>query len=108
MTLTKLDMLNVVIVAFDVDDTLVIWNEDTPSPNWDMINMLLLFNKMPHTQIVVWSGGGIDYAESMGRWLNLPSSVDYAAKMPDFADIAFDDGGDERELTLAKVNILIK
>lgn len=94
------------IVAFDVDGTLIQnVNPDTrvhgkpdndDVPNVEIINMLMLFSRFKNVKIVVWSGGGKQYAETWGRRLGLDKYVwRYAAKTeaPDMPHpiIAIDD-----------------
>ena len=59
-------------VAFDVDGTLI--SEVDDSPNWPMIDLLRQFHANGAT-VVVWSGGGTDYAEMWVRRLNLGAFV---------------------------------
>lgn len=55
--------MNKVKIAFDVDGTLI---HPDGSPRYEIIQMLLTFRKLGHF-IIVWSGGGIGYAE---HWVN--------------------------------------
>ena len=59
-------------VAFDIDGTLISEYDDTP--NWPMIDLLRQFHALGAT-IIVWSGGGVDYAEMWVRRLNLGAFV---------------------------------
>ena len=55
-------------VAFDVDGTLI--SEVDDSPNWPMIDLLRQFHALG-AKVIVWSGGGTDYADMWVRRLNL-------------------------------------
>lgn len=81
-----------VIIAFDVDGTLITNtnpdnrihgqpdNDDVPNVN--IINLLMLLAHMKNTKIVVWSGGGAEYAATWGRRLGLDKYVwKYASKI---------------------------
>lgn len=80
-----------VIVAFDVDGTLirntdedrvhgVPSNNDVPIVHW--INTLQVLSTCKNVRIVVWSGGGKQYAETWGRRLGLDDYVwRYASKL---------------------------
>lgn len=82
-----------VIVAFDVDGTLirnvmvgdgripgVISNDDVPIVH--QINTLQVLSTYKNIKIVVWSGGGKQYAETWGRRLGLDKFVwRYASKL---------------------------
>lgn len=80
-----------VIVAFDVDGTLirntdeervhgVPSNGDVPIVHW--INTLQVLSTCKNVRIVVWSGGGKQYAETWGRRLGLDDYVwRYANKL---------------------------
>lgn len=79
------------IIAFDVDGTLIT-NADPDRehsvvsekevPHLPIINMLISFSRFKNVKIVVWSGGGKDYAELWGRRLGLDKYVwRYASKL---------------------------
>ncbi len=58
-------------IAFDCDDTLVLWSEDGRAvPNNNVIDLLRWFQRNGH-QIVVWSGGGVEYAGTFVDKFNL-------------------------------------
>ncbi len=80
-----------VIIAFDVDGTLirnadggrvhgVVSNDDVPIVH--QINTLQVLSHCKNVRIVVWSGGGKNYAETWGRRLGLDQYVwRYASKL---------------------------
>lgn len=51
------------LVAFDIDGTLI---DDLDNPRYEVIDLLRWFVKNGH-EVVVWSGGGEDYAM---HWCN--------------------------------------
>ena len=79
-----------VIFAFDVDGTLIkqadgstpgIVNNDS-LPIVHQINTLMVLSTYKNIKIVVWSGGGKQYAETWGRRLGLDKYVwRYASKL---------------------------
>lgn len=96
-------------IAFDIDDTLIIpsvatgMNRDTP--NYDTIAIFKWFQVQGH-EMILWSGGGIDYARTWGEKLGLmPFDVrtKTQAEWPDI-DIAFDDC----DVKLGTVNVKVK
>lgn len=94
------------IIAFDVDDTIIVPPEATglelDTPNYETIAVYNFFKKQGHT-MVIWSGGGIDYATSWARKLGLgPDMVVRKGSIP--VDIAFDDC----DVELGTVNIKVK
>lgn len=94
-------------IAFDIDDTLIIpavaTNMPSDTPNYDVIAVLKWFQKQGHT-IIIWSGGGMDYAKTWAEKLALfPCEFRVKEKCADI-DIAFDDC----MVDLAKVNIRVK
>lgn len=108
------------IVAFDVDDTLIIpavaTGFDRDVPNYDTIAVYRWFQAQGHTMII-WSGGGADYARQWAEKLGLVADQyldkHYAPAVggqpltvdgPVQPDIAFDDS----DLSLAKVNVKVK
>lgn len=111
-----------VIVAFDVDGTLirntatervhgVPHNDDVPIVHW--INTLQVLSTCKNVRIVVWSGGGKQYAETWGRRLGLDQYVwRYASKLEHEALkagcdhlIAFDD---IQATALGDVNLIVR
>lgn len=107
-------------VAFDVDDTLVTYEYQRDEPNRPLINVLIWFHMQGH-HVIVWSGGGKDYAEMWARRLMIDGMVECREK-PRFmlskdtgelplltrdrasVDICFDD----REVFWGKVNIRVR
>ena len=99
------DRMQKLVIAFDVDGTLV--SEDDV-PSFQMVNTLQVLSKLTkNVRIVVWSGGGKEYAEMWGRRLGLDDYVwKYMAKDRDFhVDIAFDD---QQAFALADKNIIVR
>lgn len=106
-------------VAFDCDDTLVVWSDTGRfMPNHNVIDLMRWFQRNGH-RVIVWSGGGIPYAMDWVEKFNLyflgdaPEVVEKGS-IP--VDIAIDDmgGADEtaryyEELTMkcAKVTIRV-
>lgn len=94
-------------IAFDVDGTLIgqtFSDEDTPK--YEVIDLLLWFQRQGHT-IIVWSGGGVDYARRWAQKLGF-GDVIIAEKSRDSAvlydvDITVDD----ENCTLATINIKV-
>lgn len=91
------------IIAFDVDGTLI--NFDN-TPNYEVIEIYRWFQKNHH-RMIIWSGGGYDYADHWSQKLGLePYAVfmkDKLASETCKPDICFDD----EVVQLAKVNIKI-
>lgn len=105
------------IIAFDVDGTLITNNDPervhgVPSndevPHVPIINMLMTFSRFKNVKIVVWSGGGKQYAETWGRRLGLDKYVwRYASKtetMP-YPVVAIDD---MQACELGIVNLIVR
>lgn len=61
-----------VIIAFDVDGTLI---DSEGNTNWRITELLRLLSRFKNTEIVVWSGGGKSYAEMIVRKLGLEKYV---------------------------------
>ena len=95
------------IIAFDVDYTLV---NSLNAPLYANIDILRWFLTRGH-RIIIWSGGGKDYAEMWARKLGLdrpPYDVVCSEKTKEASaelkpDICFDD----EIVDLAKVNIRV-
>jgi hydroxymethylpyrimidine pyrophosphatase-like HAD family hydrolase len=86
------------IVAFDVDGTLIHIQNDTP--RYGVIDIFKKFEELG-CDMVVWSGGGIDYARHWCQKLGLDAMIE--AKGDILVDIAFDD----EEVKFGKVNIRV-
>lgn len=122
-----------IVIAFDIDGTLLN-NEGIPpdSPvhlrpkcgvNLDAVLLLQILSKQKNTRIIVWSGGGRDYAEKVCREYGFEKYVDRAYGKPmgtphahqqlgayDYdldgpVDICFDD---IHSCVLADKNIIVK
>ena len=93
------------LVAFDVDDTLITITElGCDVPNYEMIDVYRWFQSQGHFMII-WSGGGKDYAHSWGDRLGLNANFyDDKYNCLLVPDLAFDDS----DLTLATVNVKVK
>lgn len=94
-------------IAFDVDGTLISFPDDQPRRN--IIEMLITLRMSGH-DIIVWSGGGKEYAEVWVKRLFLAPYVQLVMEKPlhridegPFADICFDD----EEVKLATVNVRV-
>lgn len=61
-----------VTIAFDVDGTLI---DSEGTPNWRITELLRILSRFKNVEIVVWSGGGKSYAESIVRMLSLEKYV---------------------------------
>jgi len=96
-------------IAFDVDDTLilptVVTDFDRDVPNYETIAIYKWFQAQGN-YMIIWSGGGKDYAEMWAEKLGLEADEIMAkdTRMKDKIDIAFDDC----EIDLAKVNVRVK
>lgn len=103
-----------IIIAFDIDGTLISNTNGLGKEhlNIDIYNILVLLSKMKNTKIIVWSGGGKDYAEQIvekygiGKFINeVHSKQDYDETISGHVDIAFDD---QHEFSMAINNIIVR
>lgn len=111
------------LVAFDIDGT-ILNNEGIPpatpphlrpktSVNLEVVLLLQLLSKYTkNVKIIVWSGGGQDYAENIVRQYGLEKYVwrafgkaDYDETIHGKVDICFDD---VHACKLAEKNIIVK
>lgn len=107
-----------IVIAFDVDGTLLS-NEEIPpatpphlrpktSVNVEAVILLQILSRMKNTRILVWSGGGKEYAEEFVRLYGLEKFVDkcYGKEAcEEEVDICFDD---VHACKLADKNIVVK
>lgn len=61
-----------IVVAFDVDGTLI---DSEGNTNWRITELLRILSRFKNIEIIVWSGGGKDYAEMIVRKLDLTKYV---------------------------------
>lgn len=94
------------IIAFDVDDTLLVpsvasgFGRDTP--NYEVIAVYKWFQSQGHT-MVIWSGSGIDWAKTWAEKFGLTAD-DFPKKGAYPVDMAFDDC----DVKLGTVNVKVK
>lgn len=104
------------IVAFDVDGTIYgsPWaHKGEPVLNVKTIQLMqLLREHVQNIKIIVWSGGGKEYAEQivikfgLERWVDeCFSKQEYDDIINGKVDLAFDD---EFNFDMAKVNLIVK
>ena len=82
------------IISWDVDDTLIIpsvaTGYATDTPNYENIAIYKWFQNQGN-RMIIWSGGGIDYARMWGEKLGLqPFQTQIKQKSPE-VDLCFDD-----------------
>ena len=72
-------------IAFDVDYTLI---DDKYAPIYDNIDLFRWFERHGH-DMIIWSGGGVDYATRIAERLGLKARI--VDKCSESVDIAVDD-----------------
>ena len=87
-----------IIIGFDVDMTLV---KEDGTPRYEIIDLLRLLFITCRCKIVVGSGGGIDYAETVVERLGISNIVTIVDKVSFKADIWIDD----QETEIGTVNL---
>jgi len=104
-----------IIIAFDIDGT-ILNNEGAQRDggvNLPVLQMIeLMAKKIKNSRVIVWSGGGKDYAEQIVRKYGLDRWVDgvyskqgYDEETDGKVDIAFDD---QHEFSLADKNLIVR
>lgn len=94
-----------VIIAFDVDGTLI---DSDDNPNWRITELLRIFSTFKNVHIVVWSGGGREYAKMWVRRLELEQYVwkCISKTFPGFSpDIVIDD---QAACELGLINLIVR
>ena len=86
-------------IAFDCDLTLITHDDRPIYDNINVLRWVLAHNY----DVIVWSGGGLSYAEMWVRRLGLEGLVRVIEKGSEEVDIAFDD----EDVKLGKVNIKV-
>ena len=99
-------MKNKLTIAFDVDDTLIIPGIangfDIDTPNYSVIATYKWYQEQGH-KMIIWSGGGIDYAKRWAEKLGLTADEFPSKEKRGDIDIAFDDC----DVDLARVNVKV-
>jgi len=101
----------IIVVAFDVDNTLI-WQEadlvggvlvpkGEPAPHYKNIDLFKHFERCG-CHMVIWSGGGMDYAKRWAEKLGLKAEI-REKKLANVVDIAVDD----QDVILGKVNLKV-
>ncbi len=94
-------------IAFDVDDTLIVpcvaTGYERDIPNYNTIQLYHWFQAQGH-YMIIWSGGGVDYAKMWAEKLGLEANEFPMKEKRADIDLAFDDC----DVDLAKVNIKVK
>ena len=98
-------------VAFDVDDTLIRWEKNGEAvPKYFVIDLMRWFLAAADTKVIMWSGGGVDYARRWAERLGVANDVIVVEKGSVPVDIAVDDMAHaeyERQLFKDKVKVVI-
>lgn len=103
--------MKMVLVAFDIDGTLRCnCTETCRDVNRRIVDLLLYMQRMKNTRVMIWSGGGAEYARNFMQPFNL-KEVHYASKLDPTTwkwgqpDIAIDD---MQECNLGKINLIVR
>ena len=83
-------------IAFDVDGTLIDADDRPLYRNVDLLRRFVDDGQ----DVIIWSGGGIDYAERFARKLGFEGLVRVIAKGSEEVDLAFDD----EAINLGRIN----
>lgn len=97
--------LQIMRIAFDVDDTLIIPSVVTGArdvPNYETIAIFRWFQAQGH-EMIIWSGSGVDWATTWAEKLGLTATILPKTRRLDI-DLVFDDC----DVDLGQVNIKVK
>lgn len=96
------------IVAFDVDGTLIHQDSDLcDTPRYDVIQLYKLLESFGCT-MYIWSGGGVDYAKRWAEKLGLNGTViEKGSMIPDLAVDDMDLDFRRSEKSLGKINLQV-
>lgn len=93
-------------IAFDVDGTLI---DSEGFMNIGIVNLLILLRGFKNTQIIVWSGGGADYARHQAERIGIGKYVHKFAGKTEHeqlnVDIAIDD---IQDTAIGKINLIVR
>lgn len=103
-----------IVVAFDTDGTLRCnCTETCQDVNRRIVDLFMILKHMKNTRLMVWSGGGADYARNFfePKFTDLSKGVCFASKLDPTTwkwgrpDIAIDD---IQECELGVVNLIVR
>lgn len=95
-----------VVIAFDVDGTLI---DAGPKYYEDIIQTLRVVSKWKNVKVVVWSGGGKEYAERWVRLLSLEKYVWKCASKTEWKDIRPDIAIDDiQDTAIGAINLIVR
>lgn len=98
-TFDKVELRAKTKVAFDVDLTLI---DHEDRPIYDNIMFVVWFINHGY-DVIIWSGGGVSYAEMWARKLGFEEKVRVIAKGSEPVHLAFDD----EEFNLADCTVIV-
>lgn len=99
------------LVAFDVDGTLRCNCTDTcRDPNEEIVQLLRILSRFKNIRVIVWSGGGKEYAEGFVRRYGLEKEVPAhrcfsKLDAPKDVKVAIDD---QQDFSMALVNLIVR
>lgn len=102
------------IIAFDVDGTLISNTNGlgVERLNVEVYNLMVLLSRLKNTRIIVWSGGGKEYAEQIVTKYGLAKYVsacygkwEYDDTTEGRVDIGFDD---QHTCEMADKNLIVR
>lgn len=74
---------NPIVACIDVDDTLILWNREDYYINSAVAEQLVRHHERGH-YVIVWSAGGVDWAERVVREFELDKYVNVVMAKPAF------------------------
>jgi hypothetical protein len=99
-----------ILIAFDVDKTLRCDCQPTcAEPHQDIVTLARILGTMKNVRLMVWSGGGKDYATNAIARYDIPgafpaSKIDQNTWVCGKPDIAFDD---VETFNMATINLIV-
>lgn len=99
-----------VVVAFDVDGTLITSDENEPAQRLErQIELVKILAHMKNVKVVVWSGGGKDYAAQWGRSIGLDDYVWKYASKTEWGEIRPDIAIDDiQDTAIGQINLIVR
>lgn len=103
-----------IVIAFDVDGTLRCnCTETCRDVNRRIVDLLDIMLRMKNTRVMIWSGGGVDYARQFGEQFSsiTQGRVHYASKIDSSTwkwgrpNIAVDD---IQDTAMADINLIVR
>ena len=104
------DKMKKIIIAFDCDGTLIRNGGNKEDiANERIVELVKILHSFKNVYIIVWSGGGKDYAQRWVRLLRLDDYVDKIASKTEWKELDVDIAVDDiQDTAIGHINLIVR